>query len=305
VRSTYRYRTFFWPALLILAGVVALLVNSGRISIDRVAQLFDLWPVILILIGLELVIRRSVHGRSAEILTAVIALVAIAGALVYVAVGPSPATNQTVDATAPAGDISHAALEIDVGAANITMAGSDSLNGALYRAHIQYSGSAPDVSFDKSSGELLIQQSSNGFSFFQNRRFVMNLELNQAVSWTITSNTGAASETMNLSSVHVGSVSINTGASREEISLGTPSGVVPVTVNGGALTVNVHRPSSTAAAIAVSGGAISLNADGRQTRAIGNLTFQTSNFGGAVDAYRVEVNGGACTVTLDANGAGG
>jgi len=29
MRYTYRYRSFFWPALLILAGVVALLVNTG------------------------------------------------------------------------------------------------------------------------------------------------------------------------------------------------------------------------------------------------------------------------------------
>lgn len=305
MRSTYRDRTFFWPALLILAGVVALLVNTGHISIDRVAQLFDLWPVILILIGLELIIRRSVRGRSAEILTAVVALIAIASALLYVAVGPSPAATATFDATAPGGSISHAALEIDVGSAAITMSGSDSLNGALYRAHIEYSGSRPNVTFDKSTGDVRIEQSTDGISFLQSRRFNMNLELNQAVSWTLTSNTGAAAETMNLSGVHVGAVTVNTGASREDITLGPPSGVVPVSVNGGALTVNVHRPRGTSASMVVSGGAISVNADGRQTRTIGSLSFQTPDFGGASDAYRVEVNGGACTVTLDANAPGG
>src|SRR2546430_12459030 len=54
--------SFFWPAVLILVGILALLVNTGRIPIDRLLQLADLWPVILIVIGLEIIIRRSVHG---------------------------------------------------------------------------------------------------------------------------------------------------------------------------------------------------------------------------------------------------
>ena len=42
---------------------------------------------------------------------------------------------------------------------------------------------------------------------------------------------------------------------------------------------------------------MSLNFDGRQNHAIGNL--QQSS-GSSADTYRVEVSGGACTVTMDA-----
>ncbi len=301
--STYRYRSFFWPALLILAGVVALLVNTGRISEDRLAQLLDLWPVILILIGLELIIRRSVHGRAGDIAAALIVLIAIGGAVAYVAVAPNPGTAHTMDASDTVGNLDHAALQINVGSATITMAGSDSLNGDLFRAHIEYSGPKPDVTLDRSTGGLRIEQSTSAVNLFQTRRFVMNLELNPSLPWTITSNTGAVTETLRLSSVHVGSIAINTGASREEITLGPPSGIVPININGGALTIKVHRPSGTAASVAVSGGAVSLDADGRQSHAVGNLSFQTSGFGGAADGYRVEVNGGACTVSIDTSGS--
>jgi hypothetical protein len=51
--------------------------------------------------------------------------------------------------------------------------------------------------------------------------------------------------------------------------------------------------------VAVSGGAITLNADGRNMHGIGDLSYQSPGFGGAKDAYRIEVNGGACNVTLD------
>jgi hypothetical protein len=305
MRYTYRYRSFFWPALLILAGIVALLVNTGRISVDRLAQLFDLWPVILVLIGLELIIRRSIQGRSGDIAAALILLLAIGGAVAYVALAPNPGTTHTMDASDTVGNLDHAAVEIDVGSATITMARGDSLNGDLYRAQIEYSGPKPDIRLDRSTGDLRIEQSSSGVNFFQTRRFVMTLELNPSVPWTITSNTGAVSETLRLSGVHVGSIDINTGASREDITLGQPSGIVPITINGGALTVRVHRPSGTAASVAVSGGAVSLDADGRQTRAIGNLSFETSGFGGATDGYRVQVNGGACTVSIDTSASSG
>ena len=54
MRYTYRSRSFFWPAVLILAGIVALLVNTGQIPVDRLAQLVDLWPLILVGVNLHI-----------------------------------------------------------------------------------------------------------------------------------------------------------------------------------------------------------------------------------------------------------
>jgi hypothetical protein len=102
--------------------------------------------------------------------------------------------------------------------------------------------------------------------------------------------------------VHLRSLAFNTGAGHDDITLGTPSGIVLISVNGGALTVNVHRPAGTATSVAVSGGAVSIDADGKQTHAIGSANWETSNFSGATDAYRVEINGGACNVRIDATG---
>src|SRR3989442_974343 len=90
MRYTYRYRSFFWPAILILGGVVALLVNTGQIPVDRLYQLVNLWPVVLVVIGLELIIRRTVHGLTGDVAAALIVLIAVVGAAAYVTVGPPP-----------------------------------------------------------------------------------------------------------------------------------------------------------------------------------------------------------------------
>lgn len=301
----YRYRSFFWPAVLILVGVFALLVNSGLVAPERLDRLADLWPLILVVIGLELLVRRSLQGANAELAAVLIVVLAIVGAAAYVALGPAiPTGTHTLDVSGGVGSLKQASVRIDVGAAQITMVGTDS-GGDLYRAHIEYSGRKPDVNFDSSSGDLHISQGNTSGLFFQDRHFVLNLDLNTSVTWKIAVDSGAASDRFNLSKVHLADIELNTGASREDITLGSPSGSVPMTVDGGALTVNVHRPNGVAASVAVSGGAVNLTFDGRQSHAIGTVTAQTIDYNGASDRYQIQVNGGASNVTVDSSAPAG
>jgi hypothetical protein len=299
MRYTGRYRNVFWPAILILIGVVALFVNSGWISADRIYLLLNLWPLILIVVGLELIIRRSVPRAARDVASALIVLLAVVGAAAYVVGGPNLSTTQTLDTHSSASGVEQASLEIDVGSANFAVTSSNALEGDLYRAHIEYAGSKPNVGFDQSTGLVRISQSGGNFPFFQSRRLVMDVKVNQNIAWSITENSGATTSKLNLTGVQVGTININTGASRSDIYLGDPSGIVPVTINGGSLNVHIHRPHGSAASVAVAGGAVNLNADGKQMHAIGSVSFQSPGFSAEGDAYRVEINGGACNVTLD------
>jgi hypothetical protein len=299
------YRSLFWPGVLILVGVFALLVNVGFVPVERLDRLTDLWPLILVVIGLELVVRRAFQGASAEIAAALIVLLAIGGAAAYVALGPSiPTGVETLDASNKVGSLNHATARVEVGGAAITMQGSSSIGDDLFRAHIEYSGRKPDVSLDTSTGEVQISQSNTSGFFLQSRRFVLTLQLNSSVPWKIAVDSGSASDVLMLSTVHVEGIDVNTGASKEDITVGAPSGTVPITINGGALTVNVHRPPGAAASVSVSGGAASLSFDGRQSKAVGTLTAETSDYDHASDRYQIQVEGGACTVTVDARAVG-
>lgn len=291
------YRTVFWPAVLILVGVVALLANAGVISTDRLSLLFDMWPLILIVIGLELIARRGLQGATADLAAVLIVVVAAVGALAYVAVAPNPGTTQQFDAKDTVGRLDHASLEVDAGAATITLTAGSALEGDLYRAHVQYSGAKPEINLDRSNGNLRIGQ-TNSFSAFQSRRFVLDLQINSSLPWTIQTSSGSSTETYDLAAAHLGSIEINTGAARVDITLGNPTGIVPISINGGALTVHLHRPPGTGASVTVSGGAVSLDFDNKHSRAIGTV-MEASRIG--PDMYKVDVNGGACTVTMDTN----
>jgi hypothetical protein len=298
-----RNRSLFWPAILITTGVIALVAETGAISSGRLYRLAELWPVILIVIGLELMSRRVLQGMRRDLAAALIVLVAVGGAVAYVAVrGPVSDGTQIMDTSEKVGSLNQATLNVDAGVATMTVEGKDDLGSDLYRAHIEYAGTKPQVSLDRSTGSLRIFH-NNDIGFFASRRFVLDLQINPAVAWNITANTGSTNDTLKLSAVKVGSISLNTGASRTDITLGRPAGIVRISVDGGAIRLHLHRPSGSEAFVHVSGGAVRLDADGRHLRGVGDESWQSNGYGAAADAYLVEVNGGASTVTMDTIGA--
>ena len=292
-----RYRSFFWPGVLILAGVIALLVNTGVLPAERLWELITLWPLILIVIGLELIVRRALPGTAGDIATALVVLVAIVAAAAYVTLAPNPAASSSRDYSGHIAGVTHGSVSIHAGGATISISGGSDLGADQYRAHIETSGPGATVTFD-SGGELNIIQQNNTVFGFQNQRFVLDLQLNPSIPWSIDERSGASDDTLHLASVHVDSITLNTGASRDDISLGPAVGAVPVKINGGALTVHVHRPTGTKVSVDVSGGAVTLVADGKDLHAIGKVSYSTGDLGS--DYYRVQVSGGACTVSLDA-----
>src|SRR5439155_25863206 len=138
-----------------------------------------------------------------------------------------------------------ARAEIGVGAGTMAISGGGGLGSKLYPARIDSSGPKPEVRLD-SSGKLTISPPSGNFVFEPSRRIRVDLALNPTVGWTLTVNSGAISSTIDAVHLHVAGVNLNPGATSADITLGPPSGIVPVTFSGGALTVRVHRPGGTA-----------------------------------------------------------
>jgi hypothetical protein len=293
------YRSFFWPVVLIVIGIFALLVDLNVISADRLYRLADLWPLILIVIGLELIARRTLQGAAVDIAAVLILVIAGVGAIAYVAVGPAiPGGTQTLTSSDQAGSLSAASLDLEVGAADVTVVGDTTMGSDLYRAVLTYSGPKPEVTLDKETGELRISQQGQ-FGIFGSRHLAIDLHISPSVSWSFSLNSGATNATFNLTNVKVTSIESNTGAVQLNITVGPPKGIVPISANGGALTVRVHRPSGVEVSVQVSGGAVNLTADGHHTGAIGSARWQSDGYATAGDAYSIEVNGGACTVTVD------
>ena len=66
-RERYGYRSLFWPIVLIGIGVIALLANMGALDRENLLVLFRLWPLLLILIGIDIMFGRRAPGIGALI----------------------------------------------------------------------------------------------------------------------------------------------------------------------------------------------------------------------------------------------
>jgi hypothetical protein len=79
-----QYRSIFWPIVLLGAGAIWLLSNLGYIQSIDLGFLFRLWPVILIIIGLDIL-----FGRVAPWISAVLGLAIIGGLIAVLIYAPS------------------------------------------------------------------------------------------------------------------------------------------------------------------------------------------------------------------------
>lgn len=86
---TRRAGGLVFPALLIAIGVVALLINTGVVSAAAWQRLGDLWPLILIFLGLVLVLNHTLPQPQARIAGLLSAALMVVAALGYAILAPT------------------------------------------------------------------------------------------------------------------------------------------------------------------------------------------------------------------------
>ena len=259
-----RNPSVFWGGLLVIVGVLFLFANLGVLSnLDWNV----VWPVLLIALGLWLVIGR---------------------------IGPGGASAD-VDSAEPREGLEKAKLEVSVGAARLEVA-AQPLEDQLYRVHIEHAGTPPEVRLDRATGTVKISQRSDWF--MGARRLQVDAKVTDAIPWEVACSTGAIRADFDFSAATLTGFGCRTGASEVNLVLGAPRGIVPLRVEGGALTVHISRPAGAAAQVQASGGAVQLRADGMRQDGLGTRTWKSDGFDVAKDRYDVTVSGGALNVEV-------
>ena len=129
MQNSYRRPSLFWPVLLIGLGVLFLLQNFGLLPRGMWAALVPLWPVLLIVLGLDMFLgRRSLSGA---ILVLVLSALIVAASLTWAALRAQalpPGHSQSLIQTFRSAEKVSVKLDFDVGQLNVsTLTGSDYL----------------------------------------------------------------------------------------------------------------------------------------------------------------------------------
>ena len=126
------------------------------------------------------------------------------------------------------------------------------------------------------------------------------VELNASVAWQVEVLGGASRLLADLRTLRLGSLRLEGGAGRLDLTLPEPSGTVTVVVLGGASNVAIRRPIGVAARLRVEGGATHLRLDDRRIGAAGSeLDLKSRGYDAATHRYDITVAGGANNLGVD------
>jgi hypothetical protein len=198
---------------------------------------------------------------------------------------------------APLGSLRNGRLVFASGAFRVTVRTDPSM-ADLYR--LRFEGQAPRVAAE--GGTVTIRYPRfplSGWLYYTCER-PAEVALNARIPWDIEIHDGASRFTADLRELELRSFEVSGGASRMEVTLPRPSGVVPVRVLGGASKVDIHRSGGVAARVRVGGGSTSLTFDEQRFGAVGGeVSLQSPYYEGAPDRYEITITGGASSLTID------
>ena len=286
-------RRAIWGAVVIFLGLVLLAANFGWVDWGFVLSLWQLWPLILILIGLGLLFRDS-HRTLGAVLMLVVVVLGIGLAWVsYEGLGWGRYTTTEI-VSPPVATVTNAKAEIEVGAAKLSVVGGDT--GRMVTG-TSVSRRSPDLSFEDSNGVFRFKVSQKWQNFIglnMGRSESLDLTLAERVPWTIDVQSGGADMQIDLSRVLLAGFSVSTGASSLTLKVGQE--VVSdarVSISGGAASYDISLPRSLNITVRTSTGLTSQDFD-RDFAKSGD----TWTYGGGGNRLLVEVKSGVSSLRV-------
>lgn len=297
-----RYRGVAFPVLLIGAGLLALLANLGAVRWSQLARLLDLWPLLLIVIGVELILRRTFAAPVATGVGAVVAIVAVLAGVAYVTAGPGLQVGEHTGSTsAPVAGAASGRVALTGGGVRFTAHLGD-IGEDLFRATYT-NAQGEDPAFGASAGEVSIRYGSGHRLFTSAGPRSLDMTLNRGLPWSLELNGGGLSADLDLHDGSLKGVSIRGGGIDLKARLPAPQGTVPITISGGGVNAELHRPAGAEARVRVNGGGSDIEADGSHRSALaGESDWSSPGYAGASDRYDVRVTGGGTHASIDSSG---
>ena len=297
-----RNRGLLVALLLIAIGIIVLLANTGVLSQQALERLGDLWPLLLVILGLQLILNHTLPRRQATLIGLGATAIIVIAALAYAALAPAaPFGTRQAESSHSIGGLTAATLDLSYGGATAEIQAA-TLGESLYQAHVDYPGSEnpPAISLDRESGTLAIRESStfSPFHLFGSARRHALVTLTDRIPWTIQIGGGATNLRLDLRHVRLVKLRVSGGADQVDAQLPSPKGTVRIEVSGGASNLTLRAPAGSQWHVAVSGGASALTINGSSFGGIGDFERQSPGYAAATVRVDIQISGGASHIDL-------
>jgi hypothetical protein len=263
--DTHRhYRSIFWPIILLGVGAVWLLSNLGYIQAIDIGFLVRLWPVLLIIIGLDIL-----FGRVAPWLSALLGLAVIGGLIAVLIFAPSlglsrPAELTTERLVEPVGGATSAIVDLRLSLEPVTVTAlSGSLN--LIEADLKHYGKAFLTASGETQKKVVLGKESmttgnNWFTFPSistgwNFDQYWNIGLTDQIPLDLSVDASMGSSELDLSQLILTDLDVKVSMGSMEIQLPESAEAFTFDIDGSAGSLEVSLPENTAITIHLDGSA--------------------------------------------------
>lgn len=309
----------FWGLALITAGTIALAAQQGYLDKEALRDVWRLWPVILIVIGVSVVVSRTPY---AVVGTIAAALVVGAGGGALIAVGPTLSLNcggaDPTALTSRSGEFGASAgvdLAFNCGELDVVMTHDPGWTVASGQR-----GGDP-ARITARSDRLEVRSPDSG-RWWDSGRQRWEVSLPTGPAYTLTASPNAADTTVDLGGGHFTSVSLDPNAGSLFLDL-TDAAVdrLHLSLNAGSASVIIGTAMEMQGSLSVNAGSIEVctlggiaveftldsnitfshNLDNSGLVRVGD-TWSTPGYAGAAQQIRLEISGNAGNFTLNPEG---
>jgi hypothetical protein len=307
VAAPRRRGSVVWPLLLIAVGSIFLLQNLGVMPGNLWGQIWRLWPLALVLIGVELLLGGRVRGAA----LAAVTLALLAGgilaltALPWARVGSGPWERRTFDQ--PLQGATQASVRAEFGAGELWVGALEPGDGRL--ASLTFEGPAgvtpePRFSIRNGGAELrytLSRRRGFGPPFFwpgDGGGMSMQLWLAPEVPSSLRVTMGAAQARLDLSKLKLSQLEVETGASSTWLRLPEAGGATTARLEAGAASVEIELPEGVAAEVRHDGGLSTMDVQNPRLQSTGDRTYRTADYDTNPNRVDLRIETGVTTVTI-------
>ncbi len=222
--TSFRYRSFFWPILLIGVGALWLLANVGLLPQGNWFSLLRYWPILLIGVGVDLLI-----GRHSPFFGAIIAVGVLAVAVALILTLPPITATSLEDVVTerfsePLGEATSAEIDLDLSLGSSTIrAGMDP--EILFDTEITHVGTMDYRTSGTARKKISLRERGPEFNlgFFdvidREKELRWDIGLSTAIPIYLNITGGVGDANLDLSDIQVSGISLDAGVGDIDLQL--------------------------------------------------------------------------------------
>jgi len=289
------------PVILITIGVLALLQNFGQLPASFWPTLWRLWPLLLVLVGVELLLGQARLPSAVSFLLALLIIVVTIAGIVYLAQNAPQEPGQTGRETSMQTDAqgaTSATARLEFGAGDLIVGatgGANIMEGefselAARKVEVNYSASG-------GRGDLRINIAGEGLPFATGaNRNRWSIRLNKTIPLDLRIEAGLSSNDLDLSELKLSGLRVEAGLSSTKLRLPT-SGDYEARVSCGMSSTTIVIPEGVAARIRVQSGLSSVTIDEGRFPKSGDI-YQSPNYAAAANRVNLTIDGGMASIVV-------